>query len=87
MWQFISAALLGNLGGEHQLVADIECFVHVFRMDRPALPFESPMDGYRRKELVSLLDDHGFRTATGQEERGHSKADKLVLGDFLPSVF
>lgn len=61
-------------------------FVHVFGWTvLRYLP--SPMDGHRRKELVSLLYDCGFRTATGEEERGPSKADKLVLGDFLPGVF
>ncbi|KAI6029091.1 hypothetical protein PISMIDRAFT_326515 [Pisolithus microcarpus 441] len=42
-------------------------FVHVFGWTvLRYLP--SPMDGHRRKELVSLLYDREFRTATGQEE-------------------
>ncbi|KAI6137092.1 hypothetical protein F5141DRAFT_68000 [Pisolithus sp. B1] len=43
--------------------------------------------GNRRKGWVSLLYDHGWKDSSGREEGGHSKADKLALGEYPPKEF
>ncbi|KAI6009300.1 hypothetical protein EDC04DRAFT_2906585 [Pisolithus marmoratus] len=84
--QFVSAALLANPGQTHTLQDDIESFLHVLVWTILSyLP--SPVDENCRKSWVLLLYDYTFKTTTGQEVGGTTKADKLALGDYPPKAF
>ncbi|KAI6035679.1 hypothetical protein EDC04DRAFT_3033548 [Pisolithus marmoratus] len=84
--QFVSAALLANPGQTHTLQDDIESFLHVLVWTILSyLP--SPVDENCRKSWVLLLYDYTFKTTTGQEVGGITKADKLALGDYPPKAF
>ncbi|KAI6108522.1 hypothetical protein EV401DRAFT_1891817 [Pisolithus croceorrhizus] len=86
-WQFISAALLRNPRGEHQLIDDIESFVHVLGWTALcSLP--SPVDMNCRTRVVSLLYDHSFKIITGHEAGGITKKNKFILGEYpLKNLF
>ncbi|KAI6123801.1 hypothetical protein EDD16DRAFT_609032 [Pisolithus croceorrhizus] len=77
-WQFISAALLRNPVGEHQLIDDIESFVHVLGwIVLCCLP--SPIDVTR---VVTVLYNRSFQSVTGQEQGGSTKVYKFVWDDY-----
>ncbi|KAI5991116.1 hypothetical protein EDD15DRAFT_1113799 [Pisolithus albus] len=85
-WQFISSALLDNPAGQHQLIDDIESFVHVLGWTvLCCLP--SPMDADDREHLVSSLYDYSSKTAIGQRTGGSTKQDRFILGDYPSKEF
>ncbi|KAI6014772.1 hypothetical protein BKA83DRAFT_343491 [Pisolithus microcarpus] len=85
-WQFISAALLDNPAGQHQLIDDIESFVHV--LGWTVLCFlPSPMDVDDRKHVVSSLYNHSSKSAIGQRKGGNTKQDKFISGDYPSEEF
>ncbi|KAI6116459.1 hypothetical protein F5141DRAFT_665177 [Pisolithus sp. B1] len=84
----MSAALLEHPGpGQlHELNDDIESFVHVLGWTVLSyLP--SPTGDDVRTGWVSLLYDHSWKILSGTEEGGHTKANKLALGDYSPKMF
>ncbi|KAI6013038.1 hypothetical protein EDC04DRAFT_2904791 [Pisolithus marmoratus] len=84
--QFVSAVLLANPGQTHTLQDDIESFLHVLVWTILSyLP--SPVDENCRKSWMLLLYDYTFKTTTGQEVGGTTKADKLALEDYPPKAF
>ncbi|KAI6103297.1 hypothetical protein EDD16DRAFT_1442315, partial [Pisolithus croceorrhizus] len=66
---------------EHQLIDDIESFVHVLGWTvLCCLP--SPVDINRHTRVVSLLYDHSFKIMTGHEEGGSAKENRFILGEY-----
>ncbi|KAF9226393.1 hypothetical protein BS17DRAFT_777175 [Gyrodon lividus] len=87
-WQFMSAALLQDVGKLHTLVDDLESFLHV--LGWATIRFVPTSDAYlaeqRTADLRRIFDDADFKKE-GAMVGGSAKADALRGGGYPPAKF